>query len=362
MKLAILGSRGIPAKHGGFETFAERLSLYLMSTGWEVTVYCQVNGNGKIYENSWNDIRLVHIPVRQAGAMGTVVFDLKSTFHSLREDGLKLTLGYNTAIIFFLYRLKGRKNFINMDGIEWRRPKWSFLERAWLYLNEQLACYLGSHLIADNPHIKAHLLKRVSESKISMIPYGADRIDNADEAVLVKFGLKPYGYAIVIARPEPDNSILEIVSAFSKKPRKAKLVLLGNYDIERKAYHRQVCGAAGIEVVFLGAIYDKEIVGALRYFALLYVHGHQVGGTNPSLVEAMGAGSPVLAYDNCFNRWVSGAEARFFRNEQECAAQFDMLLADTADLEGMRRASRKRHAEMFTWDKVLKDYETLLKG
>jgi len=206
-----------------------------------------------------------------------------------------LTLGYNTAVFCLAYRLKGIANLINMDGIEWRRQKWSTLERVWLYFNERAGCWLGNHLIADHPEIKAHLATRVANSKITMIPYGADRIDNADSGVLAQYGLQPGGYAMVIARPEPENSILEIVAAFSRKPRGMRLVVLGRYDLEMP-YHKQVMDAASAEVMFPGAIYDKATVSALRFHSALYAHGHQVGGTNPSLVEAMGAGSAVLAH------------------------------------------------------------------
>ena len=149
-------------------------------------------------------------------------------------------------------------------------PKWSPLERAWLYLNERAGCWLGNYLIADHPEIKAHLATRVADSKITMIPYGADRIDDADSGVLAQYGLQPGGYAMVIARPEPVNSILEIVAAFSRKPRGMKMVVLDRYNPDNMPYHKQVLDAAGEEVMFPGAIYDKATVSALRFHSALY--------------------------------------------------------------------------------------------
>lgn len=358
--IRILGTRGVPAAHGGFETFAEHLALYLVQRGWHVTVYCQQDGTGAVHEDTWEGVRRVHIPVLHAGARGTIDFDWKSTRHAAREKGLVLTLGYNTAAFCAVYRLAGVSNLINMDGLEWRRQKWSTLERAWLYANERMGCWLGNHLIADHPEIKAHLATRVRESKITMIPYGADRIDTAGTDVLADYGLTPGGYAMVIARPEPENSILEIVAAFSRKPRGQKLVVLGRYSPHLASYHKQILDAASEEVVLPGAIYDKATVSALRFHSSLYVHGHQVGGTNPSLVEALGAGNPVLAHDNPFNRWVAGPGAAYFRDEAECADRFDALFADAAGLDLMRQQSRERHAALFTWEKVLADYEALL--
>ena len=168
--LCILGTRGIPAQHGGFETFAEFLALYLVKQEWDVTVYCQEDDGDSVWEDEWRGVHLVHIPVKQGGALGTIVFDWKSTLHASRQKGLILTLGYNTAAFGLLYRLKGITNLFNMDGLEWQRDKWSSLERAWLYMNERMGCWLGNHLVADNPEIKNHLVTRVKPEKVTMIP------------------------------------------------------------------------------------------------------------------------------------------------------------------------------------------------
>ena len=310
--LRILGIRGLPAKHGGFETFAESFALYLVKHGWRVVVYCQAEADQMHGPDVWRGVELVHIPVRQQGALGTIVFDWKSTRHAARSDGLILTLGYNTAVFCALYRLRRRTNLINMDGIEWKRDKWSRVARTWLLLNEFAGCWLANHLIADNPEIAKHLKTRVTKTKITMIPYGSTEITDAEVERLADFGLTPHRYAIVVARPEPENSILEIVTAFSQMDRGFKLVVLGNFEKANPEYRKRVFEAASAEVLFPGAIYESQTLHALRYFAVAYVHGHRVGGTNPSLVEALGAGSPVIAHDNKFNRWVAGDKNLFF--------------------------------------------------
>ncbi len=357
--IRILGTRGVPAAHGGFETFAEHLAPYLVERGWQVTVYCQEDGVGAVFEDAWRGVRRVRMPVATGGAAGTIVFDWKSTLHAAGEKGLVLTLGYNTAVFCALYRLRGLKNVINMDGVEWRRQKWGKLARTWFWLNDWAGCWLGNHLVADHPEIKKHLATRVSQDKITMIPYGSDRVDSADAGAIAAYGLEPGAYAILIARAEPENSILEVVRAWSSEPRGCKLVVLGKYD-PGHAYQRAVKEAASGEVVFPGAIYDKGVVQALRFHARFYVHGHQVGGTNPSLVEALGAGNAVLAHDNPFNRWVAGEAGVYFDGEKECARQIESLLRDAARLPQLQTASRARHAAAFTWDKVLGDYEKLL--
>lgn len=360
--LAILGTRGIPARHGGFETFAERLALFLASRSWDVTVYCQEEGKGAIHESKWNNIRLVHIPVSTKGALGTVVFDWKSTIHASRRSSLVLTLGYNTAVFGFVYRLGGTTNVINMDGIEWKRQKWSLPHKCWLIANEFAAACAGHRLIADHPEIARHLNSRLSfltARKLVTIPYGADSVLPGSPAALAQFYLRPQGYALVVARPEPENSLLEIVTGFSKCERDIQLAILGNYKSDHP-YHRKVMQAAGPQVKFLGAIYDREILDTLRSHAAYYVHGHQVGGTNPALVEALGAGCAILAHDNPYNRWVAGPEAMYFSDAVDCARQMDRMAQGNCDLNRMRQASTVRHAQDFCWDQVLREYEVLL--
>jgi glycosyltransferase involved in cell wall biosynthesis len=250
-------------------------------------------------------------------------------------------------------------NLSNMDGIEWRRQKWGRFAKTWFYLNEWAGAWLSNHLIADNPEIKRHLSSRVNSSKITTIAYGADRVKQADVDILARYGLTPDGYAILIARAEPENSILEVVRAWSRKVRGLKLVVLGKYDLEH-TYQRAVKNTASEEVLFLGAIYESKVVQALRFFSRLYIHGHQVGGTNPSLVEALGAGNAVLAHDNPFNRWVAGNESLFFSDEDSCAMVLDSLLPDEAKLACLRKSSVARYWESFTWELVLNEYEKLL--
>lgn len=357
--LRILGTRGIPAAHGGFETFAENLALYLVDQGWRVIVYCQDDGSGPIAIDEWCGIERVHIPVSISGAKGTIMFDWMATRHAATSNELCLTLGYNTAMFCSLLRLKGIPNLINMDGIEWSRAKWGPIAKTWFWMNDWAGCWLGNHLIADHPLIAEHLASRVRRDKITMISYGADAVTEIDDAPVRRLNLIPGRYLTVIARPEPENSLLEIVSGFSARKRDFKLVVLGNYD-EKSAYHCAVKAAANDSVQFVGAIYDKTIVQALRFYSALYVHGHQVGGTNPSLVEALACGNAVIAHDNRFNRWVVGAGAEYFSDATSFSERLDTLLSNEQKLAEMRVAAKTRFAEEFTWPKVLGEYEAML--
>ena len=359
MHVLILGCRGVPARHGGFETFAEDLARYLIARNHEVTVYCQAAPGGSIKIDRWEEIRRVHIPAPE-GALGTLLFDLAAVRHSSHERGVVLTLGYNTGVLNFLYRLRRIPNLMNMDGIEWRRQKWSRLQRGWLWLNERAGARAATHLIADHPGIQTHLTRHTRQEKITMIPYGAHLTNSAPAEPIQQYGLHPDHYFILIARPEPENSVLEIVQAYSAKTREIPLVLLGRYEPDKNPYHKRVIDAAGSEIKFLGAIYDKEIVRSLRFHARAYLHGHSVGGTNPSLVESFAAGNAVIAHDNPFTRWVAGERAKFFQGASDLAEILDTLEQEPTLLEHMRQGSRMRYQESFTQEKVLLAYEQLL--
>jgi glycosyltransferase involved in cell wall biosynthesis len=362
MHVSILGTRGIPAAHGGFETFAEDLSLYLLSKGHSVTVYCQTESESeRPVEDIWNGVQRVNIPAPD-GPLGTISFDWAATRHSSRQAGVVLTLGYNTAALSALYRLRHVPSVMNMDGIEWKRDKWAFFPRQWLRFNEWAGARLANHLVADHPEISRHLQSHTPAEKITVIPYGADVISSAPVEPIARYGLASKGYYLLIARPEPENSILEVVRAFSSPGVSAELVVLGNYSGAElgPGYQRDVRNAAKENVRFMGAIYDRDFVQALRFHARGYVHGHRVGGTNPSLVESLAAGNAVIAHDNRFTRWVAGPGARFFEGADDLAETIRALETDPAQLLNMEAASRQRHGEAFTQEKVLGAYEGLL--
>ena len=359
MHVLIVGIRGVPAMHGGFETFAEDLSLFLTARNHDVTVYCQTDSGAALTEDVWNGVHRVLIP-SASHALGTVSYDWATTMHASRRNGVVLTLGYNTGVFSLIYRLRRLPNVMNMDGIEWKREKWSLPQRGWLWCNEWAGARFAYHLIADHPRIAAHLERHTAAERITVIPYGADAVTSAASDVLRDYDLTTKSHYLVIARPEPENSILEIVKAFSSSGVSAPLIVLGSYSPEKNDYHRQVLDAAGPNVRFLGAIYDREIVRALRFHARGYIHGHRVGGTNPSLVESLAAGNAIIAHDNQFTRWVAGERARFFTGTEDLAEILRSLEQNPTELREMEQASRQRHSEEFLKEQVLSAYEQLL--
>lgn len=356
----ILGTHGVPASYGGFETAAENVAVFLRDHGWRVIVYCQESGTGPIREDKWNGIERVLVPVARHGWLGTSTFDWISICHAARYGDVCLTFGYNTAVFNVLQRAKHIPNVINMDGIEWSRERWGKFRQAILYTNERIACVVGNHLIADHPSIRDYLAGKTPARKISTITYGAHAVRCAPIAPVTSHGLKPGCYMSLICRPIPENSILELVRAFSSKRRGVELAVLGKYTPDSDAYHRSVMAAASDEVRFLGSIYEPEAVAALRFHSLAYLHGHTVGGTNPSLVEAMAAGNPVIAHDNRYNRWVAQDGALYFDTEESAQACIAQLLDSPELCERLGASSRHRHAMEFTWERVAAQYESVL--
>ena len=356
----ILGTHGVPANYGGFETAAENVALYLVAHGWRVIVYCQSVGTGPVVEDMWHGIERVTIPVDLPGWRGTSKFDWLCIAHACQFRDVCLTFGYNTGIYNFRQRAHGIPNIINMDGIEWSRARWGLLKQGILYVNERFAALFGNHLIADHPEIETYLWTRAPKRKISTITYGADPLPDAPVGAVEALNLEPGRYLTLIARPIPENSILELVQAFSARRRDLRLVILGKFEPEVDEYHRKVRAIASDEVYFAGPIYDKQTVQALRFHSKAYLHGHTVGGTNPSLIEAMAAGNPVIAHDNKYNRWVAGDGALYFDTIKTADDKISLLLADGDLRQRLKAAALCRFNEEFTWERVAGQYEQLL--
>ena len=357
--LIILGTRGIPARHGGFETFAEKLALFLVQRGWHVGVYCQneVETVGeRITTSTWKGVELIHVDVASRGPKATLEFDWHCVRDAARRDSVSLVLGYNGAIFLPYLRLAGRQILTNMDGIEWKRPKWSLAVRAWFWVNEWIAAWASQRLVADHPAIADHVSTRRPRSAIATIPYGGDPVSAASTAPILAMGLQPGGYMTSIARIEPDNNILTMVEAFSRKRRGLKLVVLGSL-LDDNPYHRAVRAAASDEVMFPGGIYDTETIRSLRFHARTYLHGHTVGGTNPSLVEALWAGNAVIAHDNPFNRGTAGPDQFYFSDGDSCERLIETAIVNDIAVRGAGRSALARAGERFAWTTVLQAYE-----
>lgn len=359
----ILGTHGVPAAYGGFETAAENVGSFLRDRGWRVIVYCQLSGHGATTTDTWNGLERVLIHEPREGWRGTSAFDLASVRHALRahrSGEVWLTFGYNTGVFDIVPRLRRIPNVINMDGMEWTRKRWGFMKQAILLANERLAGLVGDVLIADHPVIAEYLGRHFGQGRVTTITYGAHEVLEAPTDPVTAEGLEPGRYGIVVCRPIPENSVLEIVSAWSRRHRGMPLLVVGPYEAH-EPYAAAVMAASSDEVLFPGAIFEAERLSSLRHHAGIYLHGHTVGGTNPSLVEAMAAGNAVVAHRNVYNTWVAGEDNEYFSDTPDLAGILDHLVDDVPRLRAMGAASRERYRSEFTWSKIGTLYESALR-
>lgn len=357
MRLAILGARGIPARYGGFETFAEQLAVRLTERGHDVTVFCEAAGNVK---EEYKGAKLRHVPARNFGPLSTVMYDAACLWRARSRFDVIYMLGYGSSALCWLPRMWGSQVWINMDGLEWARGKWGPIARWYLRLAERIAMWTPDRIIADAAAIKANLQSRYRKLPLcDVIPYGCEIVSSACPEELKSFGLEPGSYYLVLCRFEPENHIKEIIEGFLESGTGTRLVLVGDHT-RKSEYVQSLARYESDRVLFTGPVYDAAKVQALRFFCCAYLHGHSVGGTNPSLLEAMGCGNVVIASDNPFNREVLGGSGLFFSSPNEVGACIDVVDSGKADIASMKVNVVERVREFYTWDRITDYYCELI--
>jgi glycosyltransferase involved in cell wall biosynthesis len=315
MKIAILGTRGIPNHYGGFEQYAELLSVYLVSQGWEVLVY---NSSDHPYkETEYKGVKIKHVydPERKWGTAGQFIYDLGCIWHSRKQNfDVIYQLGYTSSAIFnFLFSGK-TKIVTNMDGLEWKRAKYSKMVQKFLKFSEWLVVKMSDHLVADSVGIKSYLDQKYKK-KAFFSAYTADIPSVFDEKKLESFNLTKYNYDLLIARMEPENNIEMIIQGYLKSDTDKHLIVIGSIHMGYGQYLFQKYNS--VKIHFHGAVFEKDRLDTLRYYARLYFHGHSVGGTNPSLLEAMACSCRIVAHNNEFNRGVLEQDALYFSSADD---------------------------------------------
>lgn len=360
MKIAILGTRGIPARYGGFETFAEELAVRLAEAGLDVTVYCEREADKQ--PSSFRGVSLVYLSVIPCGPLTTVLFDLRCLWHACKRYDVIYLLGYGAALFGFIPRLWGRTVWLNPDGIEWQRAKWGRVAKTYFKAMEFFSTLTPNRLIADAQGIRNHFIARHRRlPPCTVIPYGAPLIHSAPvPKPLIAWKLTARQYYLVVCRLEPENHVREIIEGFTASASPLPLIIVGNHQTGTP-YVQALRRLESDRVRFIGTVYN-EALQALRYHALAYFHGHSVGGTNPSLLEAMGCGNLVVAHDNAFNREVLGAVGYFFH----CAADIPALVQTvetlpTDESTTISTALRDRIRTHYNWDRIATIYLQLLK-
>ena len=360
IRLAILGSRGIPARYGGFETFAEQLATRLVEHGVNVTVFCPAPSPKS--EETYRGVTLKFVKFPKLGKYSEMFWDARCFCVAWRGFDVVYMLGLGGAFAAWVPRLFGSDVWVNTDGIEWRRTKFNWPQRTYLALAEALSVLFASRIIADAAAIAAYLRGRyLGVKKISTIAYGAvPPTETPNEMLIKEWGLNPEGYYIVVCRLEPENHLLEIIEGFERSNSDLPLVILGNVE-NPNAYVKTLLAHRTDQVRFIGEVYDRKKLEALRFYARAYMHGHSVGGTNPSLLEAMACSNLVIAHDNPFNREVLGDAGVFFRTSGELASTLDCIDAGEIDKGILRNAAANRIRVHYLWDHVTEAYLELLR-
>ena len=353
MKIGILGTRGIPNHYGGFEQFAEYLSQYLVTEGDEVYVY---NSHTHPYqETTWKGVHLIHQkdPEDQLGTAGQFLYDLNCIRDARKRDfDAVLQLGYTSSSVWGKLLPKNAVIITNMDGLEWKRTKFSKPVRRFIKFAESLAITTSDFLIADSIGIQEHLQSAYGATS-KYIPYGAHVFKTPEVAKIEAYAVAAYAYNMLVARLEPENSIEVILDGVVASGSPMPFLVIGNHNTAYGAYLKDKFKEA-THIRFVGGVYNLEVLNNLRYYSNLYFHGHTVGGTNPSLLEAMASGALLVAHDNIFNRSILGDEALYFSDASDVA-------------ESITKVEKKRYAhfvgrnrnkieEIYSWELINKQY------
>ena len=355
-----MGTRGVPASYGGFETAVEEIGKRLASRGYEVTVYCRNPGQTL---TEYEGMRLVNLPAVRHRMAETLSHTSLSAARAIIKDkpDVALVLNAGNAPLIKPLQAAGIPVAIHLDGVESKREKWRGAGARYYRWAEKVAVKNGDAVIADAQSIADHVRAAYGRECV-VIPYGADIIDPGSGR-LAELGVIRRDYHLVVARLEPENHVLEAVHGYTISEETRPLLVVGSAPYSQWYIDRVHEVAEGHPSVrLLGSIYDHDLLNQLYANARTYVHGHSVGGTNPSLLRAMGAGAPVLAYDCEFNREVTAQRAFFWSDAESLAGILDEVAEGEIDdeLGAMSTAGRERIAQHYQWDAVTDDYQALI--
>ncbi len=316
MKIAILGTRGVPNHYGGFEQFAEFFSVYLVEKGHEVYVYN--SHNHPFQEKEYKGVHILHQydPEFKIGTVGQFIYDLNCILDSRKRNfDIILQLGYTSSSVWYFLLPKKPIIITNMDGLEWKRTKFSKPVQQVLKFAEKLAVKSSDYLIADSLGIQQYIKEKYHKDS-TFIPYGATVFNTPDESILEYYKVEKHGFNMILARLEPENNIETILDGVVLSQDETPILIIGNHKTKFGNYLKEKFGNYA-HLRFVGAMYNMVHLDNLRYFSSLYFHGHSVGGTNPSLLEAMASQALIVAHNNIFNSAILKGNAYYFSDSNE---------------------------------------------
>lgn len=358
LKIALLGTRGVPAKYGGFETCVEEVGKRLAKKGHNVTVYCRSGYYGEKPKRCMG-MQLVLLPNLKNKYLDTFSHTFLSVSHALFQN-FDVYMIFNAANSPFLFplRLLRRKIAINPDGLEWKRSKWGIFGKTFHKFAEKVACFMANRIVADSKGIHDYYIKK-HKTESTQIPYGAyiqtcNHLNN-----IKKMGLERNNYFLQITRFEPENHPLLTIQAFQRIETDKKLVIVGGGRYPNN-YTREIEKQASSSIILPGFIYEPEILRELWCNCFAYVHGNSVGGTNPCLLQSMASGCFTIACDVSFNRDVLKDCGIYFQNNIESlAGKMHWTISNSEKLEEYKKRAQQRISDAFSWDTIANQYEKL---
>jgi glycosyltransferase involved in cell wall biosynthesis len=363
LRIAVIGSRGIPAGYGGFETFAQELCPRLVELGHDVTVYCRQGYTGQELLEEYKGVRLRYTPHLRRRELEQLSHEFTSIADSLRRPfDLYYFLGYRGSPMYVPLRASRRIVVVNTDGLEWKRSKWSGLGRRYLKAAEWVAARLAAdELVSDAKAIRAYF-RRTYGRDSKYLTNGAYVFDGLPEGALDRWDLEPGSYYLVACRIEPENNIHIIIREFLESGSDRELIVVGGMNYETPYWrHLQDLASRG-RVRLLGPVYGPMLVESLHLGCYAYLHGHEVGGTNPALLKAMGCGNVPIALETEFNT-ENAADAGLYWTKAagSLAGQIRWAEANPEGVAEMGERARQRIRDQYTWDGVAREHDTFFR-
>ena len=361
MRIAMMGTRGIPASYSGFETCVEELGARLVQRGHQVTVYCRTH-HIKLRDRHYRGMELVRLPSIQTKYLDTIVHTFLSVLHgSFRRFDIVLVFIVGNSVVSWVPRLTGKKVVLNVDGLDWRRKKWPPLAKKLIQVAERLATVLPNAMVTDSKVIEEYYLQRYSAPSVC-IAYGSDVEKVPPGEYLRRFDLEPRKYVLFVGRLVPENCADHLVEAFRGLDTDMKCVIVGDAPYAED-HIRELKALAGDNVIFTGYLFG-EGYRELDSNAYVFVETSEVGGTHPALIEAMAFGNCVIGNDTPQNLEVIGDAGLHYDGSRGGAHLRDLLrllLEDEATVREYRQRAQSRAAEHYSWDSVVTRYEDLFK-
>ena len=358
MRIAILGTRGIPASYGGFETFAEHLATRLVARGHDVTVYCRAHYVSP-RQMEYHGVRLQVLPTIRHKYFDTVIHTFLSSIHAVssRFDAALICNAANAPFTPIL-RFTGTPVAINVDGLEHKRKKWNWLGRRYYQLAERLSTLLPNEMVTDAQVIQDYYLTR-HNAPSTMIAYGSEVERRPDRELVRKWRVEPNRYVLYVSRLEPENNALLVIEAFKKVRTAYRLLVVGDAPYAEHYIKDLKARARGDKrIIFTGFVFGQDY-RALQQNAYCYVHATEVGGTHPALLEAMGYGNCVLALATPENLEVVGDAGVPYADEFDLAEKLQRVLRDGSLVHAYRQRAQLRIRSNYDWDCVVDQYEQL---